>query len=214
MIMMGSYPPIIRKQFKKDGTIPAAGDARCWDDLSAPIIAARLDTVSGRLEYDYFNGGVKMGATARYPEEPVVVPKQGKHAMYYGADAVARPHIHWLQNQAAIPNFLMGYKLTNFGEPTTQETDWSNYTLLTPIASAFNYAAGTFPQITMFPEIDLSSATISFSFDVVVFRDSANASGLFAGADPVATDVTVKYVDSHVMFDQLGSDEEYIKDGS
>lgn len=187
-----------------------------WDDLSASLIASRLDTASGRLDYDYFNAGVNFNSNARYPEEPVIIPVQCKHGMVIGADvdgnpATFRPHFHWLQQQAARPNMLLGYKKTNYGTETTFETDFTNYTLLTPVADAFTYVSGTLAQITSFPVIDVSDLTISASMDFVLFRDTANASGLFAGADPVATDVTVKYSDSHVRFDERGSEQEFVK---
>ena len=183
-----------------------------WDDLSGSLFAARLDTVSGRLIYNVFNAGVEFGATARYPDEPVVIPIQARHAQEYGAGAVARPHFHWIQEQAAIPNFLFAYKLTNYGTAITKETDFSNYTLAKWSVHAFTYpGSGAFAQLTTFPEVDLSSMTLSASLDIVLFRDSANTSGLFAGVDPVAAGVIVKYNDSHVKFNSAGSRQEYIK---
>lgn len=182
-----------------------------WDDLSGALIAARLDRTSGRLDYDYFNGGVNFNANARYPEEPVVIPIQAKHAMVIGTGAVIRPHFHWIQEQAAIPNMLLGIKTTNYGEAVVKETDWSNYLLFAPTGNVFAYTSGVFAQITMFPEINISNLTISGSIDLVIFRDSANVSGLFAGADPVASDVTIKYNDGHVQFNQMGSRSEYTK---
>ena len=195
----------------EDGTLQAVGDATCWDDLSNAIIAARLDTSSGRLDYDYFNGGVNFNSNARYPDEPVVIPIQFPHKQLYGTGAVLRPHFHWLQQQSARPNMLLGYKKTNYGSTTTFETDFTNYTLLAPDSDVFTYTGGTLAQITRFPEIDVSDVTISGSVDFALFRDSANASGLFAGSDPVASDVTIKYNDSHAKFDMLGSREEFTK---
>jgi len=182
-----------------------------WDDLSASLIASRLDTASGRLDYDFFNGGVSFQANARYPEEPVVIPIQAWHRMLIGEGAVCRPHFHWLQQQAEVPNMLLGYKLTNYGESTDFETDWSNYTFLPVNGSVFTYTSGTLAQITRFDEIDISSLTISGSIDFVLFRDSANVSGLFSGADPVASNITIKYNDSHVKIDSDGSRQEIVK---
>ena len=175
-------------------------------------MAAKLDLASGRLSNDYFNAGVSFHSNARYPEEPAVLPVQARHAMLIGTGAVFNPHFHWLQQQAAIPNMLLGVKLTSYGVATTFETDWSNYAFSIPTTSKFTYpGSGTFPQITLFPSIDISSLTISGSIDVVIFRDTGNISGLFAGADPVATDVTIKYNDGHVRFDSKGSRQEYVK---
>lgn len=198
-------------EFETDGTLIANGDATCWEDISAALIASRLDTASGRLAYDYYNGGVKFKANARYPDEPVVIPIQCRHSMLVGDGAVFRPHFHWLQEQTATPNMLLGYKLTNYGVATVFETDWSNYTFLVPSENVWVYASGVLAQITRFAEINISSLTLSASIDLVLFRDTANASGLFAGADPVDSDVTIKYSDGHVIEDMLGSSDEIIK---
>jgi len=196
---------------EEDGTLVAVGDAECWDDLSNAIIGARLDTSTGRLDYDYFNGGVNFNSNARYPQEPVIIPVQFRHKQKYGTGAVLRPHVHWLQLQAARPNFLLGYKKTNQGSTTTFESDFSNYTLLIPDSDVFTYTSGTLLQITKFPEIDVSDVGLSGSVDFALFRDTTNVSGLFAGSDPVATDVTVKYQDQHALFNMLGSREELVK---
>ena len=202
-------------EIEEDGTDVRHGAATAWEDLSGALLAARLDTASGRLHYDYFNAGVKVDANARYPEEPMVIAMQARHEMQYSSVEVpvviAKPHFHWLQQQAAIPNILLGYKITNYGSLTTFETDWSNYTFSIPSAHIWTYSAGCLAQISRFPDIDLSAMTLSSSIDVVLFRDSANVSGLFAGADPVAAAVTIKYNDSHVKNDMIGSREEITK---
>jgi len=184
-----------------------------WDDISNAIIAARLDTSTGRLDYDYFNAGVNFNSNARYPDEPVVIPIQLWHRLKYGSGAVLRPHFHWLQEQSAVPNFILAYKKTSYGTATVKETDFTNYTLMKWDSNVFTYpGSGVFAQITKFPEIDISDMTISGSVDIVLFRDSADASGLFGASDPVGTDVTVKYNDSHAQLNQeRGSRQEYIK---
>jgi len=194
-----------------DGTFQCLGDGTAWDDLSGALAGARLDRASGRLDIDWFNGGVNFNANARYPEEPVIIPVQAKHSMIIGSGAVARFHFHWLQKQAAIPNMLLGVKLTNYGFPTTFETDWSNYDFYIPSTNIYNYVSGCLAQITRFPEIDISNLTLSGSIDIVIFRDTTNVSGLFAGSDPIAGDVTIKYNDAHVKFDMIGSRGEIVK---
>lgn len=182
-----------------------------WEDISNPIIAARLDSASGRLDFDYFNGGVNFNDNARYPEEPVVIPIQAWHKMLYGTDAVLRPHIHWLQEQAAVPNMLLGYKTTVYGDTTTFETDWTNYTFSIFSGHVYTYDSGVLAQMSIFPEIDISGVTVSGTIDFVLFRDTGNVSTLFTGGDPVSADVTIKYFDCHVQIDSAGSRQEYIK---
>jgi len=181
-----------------------------WDDLSGPLFGARLDTSSGRLDYDPYNGGVNFNANARYPNEPVVIPIQLKHALKYGTGAVLRPHFHWLQQQSAIPNFMIAWKKTNYGDVTTFETDFTNYSIAKYTTNAFTYTSGTLAQITKFPEIDISDMEISSSIDIVIFRDSADTSLLFGASDPVGSGVVVKYNDSHAQFNKPGSKEEFV----
>jgi hypothetical protein len=182
-----------------------------WDDLSGSLFAAKLDTASGRLEYDVFNAGVSFHDNARYPDEPVVIPIQLKHAMVVGVGSVARPHFHWLQQQPDIPNMLLAWKLTNPGGTTVFETDFSNYNLAIPTSDLYTYVSGTLLQKTIFPEIDLELAGLSASLDVVLFRDTLNTSELFGDIDPVSEDVTIKYNDSHVLFNSSGSRQEFVK---
>lgn len=182
-----------------------------WDDLSSSAVGSRIDTGTGRLEYDYFNCGVTFNSNARYPEEPLCLSLQFPHAMMLNATSVLRPHFHWFQSQSSRPNFLMAYKKVLKNTTITIETDYSNHNFLTPDHDAFTYSSGTLYQITAFAEVDISDMGLSDTFDIVFFRDSANASGLFAGADPVATNVIVKYIDCHVQFDSSGSRQEYIK---
>ena len=105
---------------------------------------------------------------------------------------------------------MIGVKKTNYGEATVFETDFSNYTLYAMTTNVSTYTSGTLAQISKFPEIDISDIAISGSIDIVLFRDTTNVSGLFAGADPVGTGVTVKYNDSHVQFNKVGSRQEFV----
>ncbi len=181
------------------------------DDLSGALFAAKLDVSSWRLDYDVFNAWVSFQSNARYPQEPVVISVQAKHAMVLWAGAVARPHFHRLQQQADIPNFILGYKLTNYGEPTVFETNRDNFVFTKRSANVFVYPWWTFAQITKFPEIDISSLTISWSIDYVLFRDNADNMGLFWASDPVSWNVTVKYNDWHYKFNQNWSRQEFVK---
>ena len=115
-------------------------------------------------------------------------------------------HMHWIQNQAAVPNWLMAYRVYNNGEGP------GSFTLLPWDHSIVTYTSGTICQITDFAEISMTGKTLSCIIDIKLWRDTTNASTEFAGADPVATDVLLKELDIHYEIDSLGSDEEYTKD--
>lgn len=182
-----------------------------WSDLSSSAVGSRIDTGTGRLAYDYFNGGINFKNNARYPEEPLCISLQFPHGIYLGTGAVLKAHFHWYQSQVATPNFLFGYKKVKKNTSITIETDFSNYTFFIPDSNVFTYTSGTLYQITRFGEIDITDMTLSDTFDIVFFRDTANASGLFAGVDPVATDAIMKYIDCHAQWDSIGSGNEYSK---
>ena len=181
-----------------------------WLDLLGPATGSRLDLTSGRLDFNYFNGAIGYQANARYDDEPVVFRMQIQH--YWKLTTAGKPHIHWKQQHATnIPNWLFGWKLSSNGASDIIETDWSNYTLTVPSSHEFEYSAGVLDQITDFPDIDLTNAGISDLLTCVLWRDSANASGLFDGADPSALVELVTDLDVHIQIDMPGSRQEYTK---
>lgn len=197
-------------EFDSKGQIRFYGDARQWDDLKFPLTGSRLDTASGRLDYNFFVGGVGFAATARYPEEPISMLAQLPHAWAYGTGI--RPHIHWLQQSSDIPNWLLAYKIQGQGAAATIDTDFSGYTFAKLSTHAFTYESGIIAQISGFPEIDMTGYGLSDIIHFVLFRDSTNVSGLFAGADPSAIEEFSTEFDVHYLIDKLGSDDEYTND--
>jgi hypothetical protein len=57
----------------------------------------------------------------------------------------------------------------------------------------------------------MTGKKISCFFDSKIYRDTANASTLFAGADAYTGNWLLKEYDLHYKKDSLGSAEEYIK---
>ena len=192
--------------------VPAfSADDLGWVDLLGPFIATNIDRTNGRIDFNYFNAAVGFQNNARYPEEPAVIKHQVNHNLFYGTGAVARPHIHWIQQSASQPNWLFGWKKIQKGVATTIDTDFSNYTFDTIQSDVFTYTSGNLPQISQFTEIDISDLGLSDFLITVLFRDTTNVSGLFAGADPSAVTELVSDMDCHVMVDSLGSRAEYTK---
>ena len=181
-----------------------------WDDMLGPLISANLDVSSGRIDYDYFNGAIAYQNNARYPGEPVAQKNQFTHRYMVGTNG--RPHMHWKQQSVNIPNWLLAWKLSSNGEADIIETDFSNYNLEIIANHVFTYTSGVLNQISVFPEIDLSTANISDNLHIVLFRDSANTSGLFAGADPSGIIEYVTDLDTHIQLDRNGSEQEYTKE--
>jgi len=180
-------------------------DELAWDDLRFPFIGRNIDTTSGRLGYNYTEVGIFFAANARYAAtEQVSIVVQFPHA--WKSESAICPHIHWIQGQNVIPNFLMEYRIYKNG--TVPPVTWTKATLQD---HAFPYSAGGL-QLSSFADIDMTGIdSVSAIMDIKFFRDTTNGSGLF-GADPYTGDVLVKELDIHYQVDSLGSFTEYSKE--
>lgn len=180
-----------------------------WVDLLGPATGSRLDSNSTRYRFNFFNGTIEFDNDARNDEEPLVFEYQLLHEWKEGTNG--KPHLHWPQQSADVPNWLVGYKLDNNGETGAIETDFTGYTFGVIQSHAYTYTSGVLNQISILPDFDLSGAGISSLLKVVLFRDTTNASGLFAGADPSALTEHISDLDIHIEVDMPGSRDEYVK---
>jgi hypothetical protein len=180
-----------------------------WLDMLGPLSGQRIDLSSGRVDMNYFNGALGFQANARYPEEVVMARVQIQH--YWKVGTNGKPHLHWKQQSANIPNWLLGWKLSKNGEADLIETDYSNFNFGVLQSQEFTYTSGVLNQISNFPDIDLSTAGISDMLTLSLWRDTGNVSTLFAGADPSAITELATDLDIHIEVDMPGSRQEYIK---
>lgn len=180
-----------------------------WLDMLGPLIGQRLDASATRYSADPYNGAIKFNADARYPNEVISQHVQIQH--YWKLETAGRPHLHWKQQSANIPNFLLGYKIDENNELGSIDTDYSNFTFVKLTGHEFTYTSGVLNQISRFPDIDLTGKNISDMITFALFRDTTNASGLFAGVDPEPLATYAMDLDTHIQVDSPGSDFEYIK---
>ena len=197
------------KRMELKSRIVASDAGVGWDDLRFPFTGNRVDVSQGRLSYNYFNCGVGFDSDARFPDEPVSSFVQMPHAWLAGS--TIGPHFHWIQQSADMPNFMLAWRKVKNDDIVGVQTDFSNYTLVPWELNAFDFAVGKM-QITTFPDIDMSDMGISDSLQAVFFRDSANTSGEFSGADPSSLSEIVCEFDIHYQIDGFGSNKEFIKD--
>ena len=178
-----------------------------WDDLRFPLSGQRLDTSSGRVDYNYTDCTVDFADDARYPNEPICFVAQMPHSKK--ADSDMRIHVHWLQNQNATPNILLEYWSYNNGEDESLAT--RNLVALT--TNEFTYNSETsLGQISYDGFISIANETVSAMLKMRLFRDSANTSGLFAGTDTYTGNWQVDELDVHYQQDQArGSRQEFVK---
>jgi len=176
-----------------------------WDDIRFPFTGQQIDTSAGRIDYNYTELGVDFQDNARYPEEVIGMICQLSHGIVIGSDI--RPHLHWIQNQNAQPNWLLEYRIYDNGE--TPPAVWQ---IAIPTAHRYPWGGVSILQYTTFPEIDGSSLTgLSAFIDFKLYRDTGNVSGLFAGADAYQGDALSKEFDVHILKDTRGSRMEFIK---
>lgn len=188
-----------------DNTYYYGKGVRGFDDLTQQFIGRKVDEISGRITYDYTECTVDFATNARYPEEPICFTYQMSHGKKRLTPLF--PHVHWFQEEDNIPNFLIAYRWYNNG------AEVPTFTFAAYIDSVFTYDSETsLLQITRFPVLSApSDEGISSFLDIIFFRDTANGSTLFAGADPYTIASKMKLFDLHASTDSLGSGRQYQK---
>lgn len=121
------------------------------------------------------------------------------------------PHIHWFQEKAYVPNFLLQYRWQTIGG--LKVTGWTD---LACNSLAFAYGGFSMHQISYSAHIDVPvGSSISDIVQFRIVRDTGNTSGKFAGADPYNTGgnatASVLAYDVHFQINSLGSTDEYVK---
>lgn len=202
-ISAGNYSHI-----QRDGTLRAFGDGICWRDELQSLIGQRLESPASDIVYNQTEGSVTFETGARYPTDFLVTNHQLNHDMIPGTNI--DPHLHWWQDAAQFPNWLIEYRWQKMRQGQAKTTAW------TPVAwtsNAFAYSAGVINQITDFGPISPPAGYGEVS-DIVQFklyRDVTNVSGLLSGVEVGLGDIDTINFDTHIQIDQFGSNEEYVK---
>ena len=182
---------------------------RWWEDEVKDAVSsvrlnpgARLVLNTAELTLDY-------NANARYTgtginEEFLGFTYQMKHR--WAQDSEVEFHIHWFQNANNTPNWLIAWRTIANGFVA------SAWTLAIWTANVFAYTAGNMMQYTEFAGVTPTIGLSGF-FEVKLWRDTANVSGLFGGADPYAGAASLKEGALHYQIDSLGSWQEGAKWG-
>jgi len=122
------------------------------------------------------------------------------------------PHVHWFQAKNYTPNLLFEYRWQKLLQAYTSA--WTKLIVTTLVAT---YTAGTIMQISETASgiaIPVGTA-MSDVLQLRLYRDTANASTLFAGTCPYNTggnaSVKILSVDVHIVLDSIGSTLELTK---
>lgn len=186
-----------------DGTVRYVGNATVFDDeigsalqLKVQGTGVSIDSTNNNLDFAT-NSNLADFAYDNY---------QTKHARKLNTNIFM--HIHWLQKEDNVPNFLMRYKWCVAGQE--EPTSWADLTFST-LAFEYNSEAALC-QIsgggTITPP---ANDNVSNILKVQLFRDNSNASGEFAGSDPYTQTANVLFVDFHYEKDANGSNLQYAK---
>lgn len=186
-----------------DGTIRLDGAATVFDDMFGDI--SKVKVKGTRVVLNDAENTIDFASNASLTDYALVV-YQMSHKWKMGSGIY--PHIHWVQESNAIPNFLIQYRWQKNGEAKT--IGWTNYICNT--ANAFNYVSGSLNQITHGSAITPPAGYgISDVIQIRILRDTANGSTVFSGADPYTGTVAISSVDCHIEIDTEGSRGQYTK---
>jgi hypothetical protein len=180
-----------------------------FDDLQYSLVGQKMESPSSHITYSTYRDYVSFNKTCDWNDDWVTMVIQMSHRWKLGS--VVYPHLHWVQTAAAMPNLLISYRWNINGGLNT-------YPAWTPIvhsANAYTWSTGALNQITKFGSITPpTGAGLSDLLHIRIFRDVANESTLFGGAEvdvDVQDNAFASSFDIHFEIDQAGSDEEYVK---
>jgi len=195
-------------EIKADGTMRRIGEATAWKDMVFSLFGAKLNSSSGKVDYDYDNNVIVFSpnGTIGNTADMVGGNLEINHEFKVGAGIVFKPHIHWLQevtsNAVLDVVFTMRYRLQR--NDTIQTTAWTTITAEAGTGGddVFDFtggADGLYNQITKFDDITVTCG-ISDTFQIQIAR-----------TDITTGNISATFIDFHGEVDSDGSDTEYVK---
>jgi len=173
-----------------------------WDDLLGSLVARRLETTTGRLQYNFENNSIIMqnGGDPTKKADRLIFNYQVPHRMLLGVPGTSefRLHLHWEQETSNKIEFQVDYRIQNNG--SAKITAWTTVLSDSDNDSIFPYVGGTMNQLTRLATVDLSGADVNLS-STVQFRVTRT--------DVTTGDVQAVFVDAHFPIYSLGSREEF-----
>ena len=186
-------------EIETDGSTMRNGDATMWDDVTGSLVARRLESTVGRLNYNYTENSITMqdDGNPDSTADNLIFNFQKPH----GAKVAStfNLHIHWEQVEDGAVEFTLQYRIQSSGGAKT--TAWTTVVVDTSVNNVFAYTSGTLNQITQLADIDWSTSGISATCQFKLSRTD----------DIGLDDIEATFIDGHVEFDNIGSRQEYIK---
>ncbi len=185
-------------KMEADGTLVFEGNSTVWDDLVGSLIARRLESTTGRLQYNFSESAIIMqnNGSISNNADRLMFNYQYPHAAI--VDGEMRVHIHWEQTTTNDIEFTCQYRIQKNGQP--KNTTWTTVVVGSNANNVFTYTSGTLNQITNIVDVDMTDAGIS---STVQFR--------LARTDSTTGDINAVFVDAHVERDMVGSRQPFTK---
>ena len=187
-------------QIDTDGTLTLTGDATAWKDMVADLFGKSLNSVSGKVSYDWDENALdfQSGGVITTAADRVQANLEINHEFKVGSSITFKPHIHWFQDAATKYVLTLKYRLQVNGSAKT--ATWTTITLTANDGDdVWTYTSGTLNQITRFPDITITCA-IS---DTIQFQ--------VARTDSLGGNMMVYFMDLHGEVDAFGSAAELVK---
>lgn len=190
-----------------DGTMRAQGSSTCWKDMVADLFGRRLNSNTGKVDYDYNENAIKFqsGGNMSNVSDRVGGNLEINHEFEVGTNVLFKPHIHWFQevSSGSVTAFVWTcrYRLQRNGYAKT--TAWTTITATAGTDDVFDFTGeddGTYNQLTRFDDIVITCGVS----DTIQFQ--------MTRTDSESGDALVYFMDLHGKTDSLGSDDEIAKD--
>ncbi len=194
---------------RADGTTRYRGDATTWRDMVGDLFGKRLNSTSGRVDYDFDDNAIKFQSNGSLSSsaDRVGANLQINHQFRVGTDIVFKPHIHWFQavSSGAVTPFVLSMRYRLQRNNAEKTTTWTTVTC--DVGSGgddiFDFTGevdGIYNQLSRFPDIVVTCA-ISDTLQFQVTRTDGESGDMF-----------VYFMDLHGIIDSLGSEDEVAKD--
>ncbi len=174
-------------------------DPYMWDDITGSLIARRLESTAGRLQYDYTENCIIMqnNGTLGTTADTLIFNFQWPHGAIPTGEM--RLHIHWEQPADQAYEFSGQYRIQNNGDAKT--TAWTSFSVTAGGSDdKFTYVSGVLNQITDLVQIDMTGIGISATVQFQLAR-----------TDSTSGDINATFVDVHIPYNSPGSHQEFVK---
>jgi|GEM_PF-2450206 len=187
------------------GTMYFVGESTIFRDEKTTLISTTIQNPSSHITQDLTEGTLDFNTSSDLSDW-AYMNVQLNHDYKPGTNI--KPHVHWFQDQASVPNWMISYRWQK--QLQAKSTSWTSVAWA---SHATTYSSGTINQITGFGSIAPPEGygEVSDIVQIRLYRDVANTSTLFGGADAATGNAKAVSLDMHIEVNSLGSDELYTK---